>query len=538
MRAGKTRRWGAAAAAFVAAVTGAATAVPALAPSALATAQPRPNIVMVMVDDMREDDLRFMPWTRRLLGGKGVRFTNAFAPYPLCCPARASVLTGRYTHNHGVYDVDAPYAFPSFDDRSTMATWLRRSGYATIYIGKYLNGYGRMPRPGATTGTSVRYVPPGWTQWRASIDGGLSRSHPKDGGTYRFFDTTLTRDGKGFDNYQGRYQSTVYGDLTVNTIRKRAPSTKPFFLYVSYTAPHAGGPTERDDPKPVRRSDGVVEEFKTPARPDSVKGRFDSVIRQAPGASWTDPDFSDKPRYLRSSPVTSRAERRAMKEVARQRAESLWVVDRQVRRTVRALAAAGELKRTFVLFTSDNGFFLGEQRRRTGKVYPHEPSLRVPLLMRGPGIPGGQRRGDPFTSIDVAPTLAEAAGVAPPGPVDGISLLQVARRGDAGWTRGVLTAAGPRKPQRDTTLTGEPLTDGAQRDPRFLIGVRTPRYLYVDVATGEEELYDLRVDPRQYHNVVDHPDYLEPRQLLRAELAALRACSGDSCRKALPPELS
>jgi arylsulfatase A-like enzyme len=492
-----------------------------------------------MVDDMRDDDLKYMPWTRRLLVRKGVRFVNSFAPFPLCCPARASVLTGVYTHNHRVFDVVAPYAFPSFRDRSTIATWLRKAGYATIYVGKYLNGYGSLPRPGARTGRSLHYVPPGWTSWRASIDGGLPASDPRAGGTYQFFDTTLSRNGNGFDNYAGRYQTRVYGDITEQVIRRRAPADRPFFLYMSYTAPHHGGPVEPDDPKPVRRNDGVTVTFQTTARPDDVKGRFDSTVRDAPGIGWRDPDFSDKPRYLRKLPRINDAERRAMREVARQRAEALWVVDRQVRRTVDALAAAGELARTLILFTSDNGYFLGEQRMRQGKIYPHEPSLRVPLVLRGPGIPADQRRRDPVTSIDIAPTLAAAAGVTPTTRVDGVSMLGVARHGDRGWTRGILTETGPMfGVRRDTNERGEPLSSGGVRDVRYLIGVRTSRYLYVDVATGEQELYDLASDPRQYVNLAGRASHREILDLLRTSLSRLRACDGDTCGAPLPPQLA
>jgi N-acetylglucosamine-6-sulfatase len=128
-----------------------------------------------------------MPQTRRLIGDRGVRFANAFSPHPICCPARASVLTGWYTHNHGVYTVNEPFAFPSLPDRSTIATWLQRSGYATVYLGKYLNRYGWLPEPGKTTGNSVRYVPPGWTAWRGSIDRGLPQSHWAAGGTYQYY---------------------------------------------------------------------------------------------------------------------------------------------------------------------------------------------------------------------------------------------------------------------------------------------------------------------------------------------------------------
>lgn len=500
--------------------------------------QSRPNVVVIMTDDMRDDDLRFMPWTRRLVADRGVRFRNSFAPYPLCCPARASVLTGLYTHNHRVYDVVAPYAFTSFDDRSTIATWLQDSGYATIYVGKYLNGYGFMPEPGRTSGTSLSYVPPGWTAWRASPDGGFASGSPVAGSTYDFFDTTLSDNGQGFDPYPGRYQSRVYGGLTERIVRARAASDRPFFLYVSYTAPHHGLPREPDDPAPVRRNDGRFTTFVTTARPDDVKGSFDSTVTAAPGASWDDPDFTDKPGYL-SKPRINAAEKAAMLEVTRQRAEALAVVDAQVRRTVEALAASGELEETLLLFTSDNGYFLGEQRMRQGKVWPHEPSLRVPLLMRGPGIPAGQVRSDPFTSLDLAPTIAHLAGVTPGVEPDGVSLLGVAREGDRGWDRAVLTeTASQGDAPRTTDEAGDPLDEGEAPDPRFALGIRTSRYLYVDLATGEHELYDVVRDPRQYVNLAGDPAYASRMALFAQELRVLRTCRAAGCRGPLPPELS
>ena len=512
-------------------------------PSDVATAGPvlqqtRPNVVLIMTDDMRDDDLRFMPWTRKLIGSRGVRFQNTFAPYPLCCPARASVLTGLYTHNHRVFDVSAPYAFPSFDDRSTLATWLRDAGYATVYLGKYLNGYGSMPEPGKTTGRSLSYVPPGWSDWRASPDGGFPADSPYEGSTYDFFDTTLSRNGEGFTPYEGRYQTRVLGELSEQVVRARAASDKPFFLYVSYVAPHHGGPREADDPGSVKRDDGRTTSFVTTARPDDVKGIFDSTVTAAPGVTWSDPDFSDKPAYL-VKPVLNAAEKAAMLEVTRQRAEALSVVDEQVRRTIEALAASGELEETLVLFTSDNGYFLGEQRMRQGKVWPHEPSLRIPLLVRGPGIPAGRTRTDAFTSVDFAPTIASLAGVEPGLVPDGQSLLQVARRGDVGADRAVLTETGPQgNAQRNTDETGAPLVDGATRDVRFLLGVRTRRYLYVDVATGEHELYDVLADPQEYDNLAGDPAYASREALLADLLQQLRTCRDAGCRPPVPPLLS
>ena len=505
---------------------------PTYAPTS--TLEERPNIVVLMTDDMRADDLRFMPETERLVGDAGVSFVNSFSPYPLCCPARASVLTGRYAHNHGVLDVVPPYAFPSFDDRSTLATWLDQAGYRTIYLGKYLNGYGYLPEPGATSGTSLTYVPPGWDDWRASIDGGLPWWHLDYGSTYQYFNTTLSDGDGGFTRYAGRYQTRVYGQLAARLLTREARRDEPFFLHLSFTAPHHGHPVEADDPELVPAA-GPDPIFQTPARPDDVKGRFDETVTEAPGARWSDPDITDKPAFLRRLPPVTDAERAAMLEVTRQRAESLWVVDRQVRRLVRVLRRTGELDRTVIVFTSDNGYYLGEQRMRQGKVFPHEPSLRVPLLIRGPGIPPGETRHDPATSIDLAPTLAELSGTRPGHRVDGTSLVDVMRVGDRGWVRGVLTETGPRfSAERTTDVRGRPLRNIRDRDPRFAIGVRTHRYLYVDLASAGKELYDLRHDPQQYHNVARSPGYATVRSRLARVLGALRGCAARECRAPLP----
>jgi arylsulfatase A-like enzyme len=257
----------------------------------------------------------------------------------------------------------------------------------------------------------------------------------------------------------------------------------------------------------------------TTARPRGVRGRFDGQILTTPGDTWRDPEFTDKPGYLRARPRLNRPERAALIEVARQRAEALWVLDQEVARTIRAVVATSEMPRTVVVLTSDNGFFLGEQRVRLGKIYPHEPSLRVPFLLRGPGVPHGERRHDPVASIDLAPTLASLAGVVPPRAVDGVSMAGVARTGDRGWQRGIVTETGL------TDLPGS---------PRHLLGLRTPRYLYVEVAYGGRELYDVRRDPQQYHNLAPLPEYDGVEADLARVLDGLKDCRGAGCSRPLP----
>ena len=512
----------------------------------LVAQQSRPNILFFMVDDMRADDLQYMPELRRRIGEQGVTFTNGMAPYPLCCPARASVLTGLYPHNHKVWSHRSPWGFASLDDSSTIATWLDKRGYRTSYLGKYLHGYGRQPAPdGSDPKHSTQYVPPGWDLWRASIDGGIPRDHPADGGTYRFFDTTLTDNGKGFLPLAKRYQTRAFGRLTRKAIEADSASAAPWFNYVSFAAPHHGLPVESDDPSPVVDDIGVTRPMKSTARPGDVKGIFDDRIFAAPGADWLDPDQSDRSAELAERPQPNKDELEALLNVTKQRAEALFVVDQEVAKTLDVLERTGEAEETYVIFTSDNGYFLGEQGIRQGKVLPYEAALRVPLLMSGPGIPAGEERSDPFLSIDLASTLADMADARPTSQVDGISLLPVAATGDRGWRRSVLVETGPASTVRRTDESGVPLppdADPGKQDIRFLLGVRTPRYLYTHRATGFEELYDLRLDPQQYDNLLDAdgrpaPGYEAPLKLLKEQLRAVRACDGDGCLVPLPRAL-
>ncbi len=494
----------------------------------------RPNVVVIMTDDARNDDLQFMPHVRHLIGDRGVRFTNTFSPQPLCCPARASFLTGEYSHNHHVWSHAPPYGFQALHDSSTLPVWLQDAGYDTSFLGKYLNGYGiQRLRDGKP---SLRYVPPGWTSWRGSVDGGEAAGSQLSGGTYRYFDTTLNDNGR-LTPHQGVYQTGLFGRIARQGLREQQSSPRPFFSWVSFVAPHHGGPVESDDPKPVRRADGTTQVFRNPARPERVWGRFDKVIRHAPGYEG-EGDVSDKPFFIRDLPKLTRAEQVAVREDARQRAEALSLVDDQVAKMMRTLRQTGELDNTYVVFTSDNGYFLGEHRMRQGKILPYEPSLRVPLMIRGPGIPAGQVRTDPFTMIDFAPTILDAAGVQAPPTVDGTSLLDVAKHGDRGWDRGILTETGPRAVGSDAEESDNFLVGRQGPSPlRFSQGVRTGDYLYVEHASRERELYDLRSDPREVTNLVHRPALRDVVLRLAHELDLLRNCAGASCRQPLPAAL-
>jgi arylsulfatase A-like enzyme len=491
----------------------------------------RPNLLVVEADDMRADDLRWMPRTRRLLGGAGLTFHNALSPNPLCCPARASLLTGRYSHNHEVLTHSEPYGFRSFDDRHTLATALQDAGYRTALVGKYLNGYGQQTT--ADGEDSLVYVPPGWTQWYGSTDRWWGPGEPFAGGTYDYFHLTSNVNGE-LRSWPGEYSTEVTSRQVQSLVEQfeRRPGDRPWFLWWTPVAPHHGLPVEPDDPGVTTRSDGHEVLWVDPARPEWVKGRFDDRIVHGlgvPADGDAEDDVADKPRYLRNYPGFTDEELEALTTVSRQRAEALFALDVEVARTLGTLAATGAAADTVVVFTSDNGYYLGEHRKRQGKITLHEPSIRVPLLVAGAGVPHGERF-DPVTSPDLGVTLARLGGVRL-RRADGADVWPVVTDGDQGWLRPVVLEG--RMPEWRYRDAGD---DPAWESPGLgTSGLRLGRYKVIRYATGEAEVYDLLEDPLELRNLSrEHP-------ALRRRLTALWRqyvlCARSACRQELPEPL-
>ena len=277
-----------------------------------------------MLDDMRWDELRYAPNVSRYITGRGIRFANSFSPLPLCCPARATFLTGQYAHNHRVLSHKAPYGYGAFNDSRTIATSLQSAGYNTAMVGKYLNGYGRQNSK-VTGGRSEKYKPTGWTDWMASIESPrVRRRHlqlpvvhperqPPDGEEPR------------------QVLLVVIGAQARGLVDKYHASSKPFFLWITPVAPHHGGPYEkRRDPRNYRKANGFVQEFPTPYTPKWVRGRFNNTITHAPGvplrraAEW---DISDKPSWYRRFLENTTTEKLRLRDVERQRAEAIYAWD-------------------------------------------------------------------------------------------------------------------------------------------------------------------------------------------------------------------
>jgi arylsulfatase A-like enzyme len=480
----------------------------------------RPNIVVINTDDLDARSVACMPNVQSLLAKQGVTFANSFVTTPLCCPSRASLLRGQYAHSHGVLsNAGDNGGFPTFyrlgDEDSTVATWLQDAGYRTALLGKYLNRY---PRRAEET-----HVPPGWDEWSAFVS-----SNQDEGGSF-YTGYSLNEEGTivPYGQQPSDYSTDVLSAKATDFIDRTAAAGDPFFLYIAPYAPH--GPST-----PPSRYTGAFPDAHAPRVP-----------------SFEEADVSDKPVWVQALPVLNADQIALIDDHYQRRLRSLLAVDEMVASLVDTLGADGVLDNTYIVFTSDNGYHLGEHRIPLGKQSPYDESIRVPLIVRGPGVAAGAVVDSIALNVDLASTFAELASASPADFVDGRSLVPLLD-GDppAEWRHGFLVehydrtrpdqwgAPGtvPEEAAQDDQEApeleeGDAITDVAPIDSPPYLALRTEQYLYVEYANGERELYDMQTDPYQLQNLAATAD-----PALLAELAAnmhhLRLCAGADCRAA------
>jgi N-acetylglucosamine-6-sulfatase len=340
-------------------------------PLAEERADPRPNVIVVLTDDQRAGTLGSMPWLGAQLARTDTGWTtfpNAFSNTPLCCPARASLLTGRYARHTGVLDNDDG---ERLDESSTLATWLREAGYRTGLVGKYLNRYpfGRPP-----------YVPAGWDRF-------LAKENRTDGTVYRDFPAI----DQGSAVSVRRYATDWLAERAVAFVRT-APSTQPFFLLFAPSAPHPPWlPAERH-----------------------VGARADLTVQEPPNVAGA---LHGAPPWVGSLPVPAPTQRTAWLTSQRRAAETMLAVDEALRAVVAALG--DRLDDTVIFVLSDNGYSFGEHRWE-GKRCPYEACVRIPLAVYSSETSSVARE-EVVSIVDLAPTIVELAGADPPTPMDGAS---------------------------------------------------------------------------------------------------------------------
>jgi arylsulfatase A-like enzyme len=445
-----------------------------------ASASTPPNVVFILTDDMRLDQLERMPIVQSELVDKGVTFDDAFITNPLCCPSRTSILRGQYSHTTGIYQNTPPAGgYPTFHDAgeesSTLATWLDGAGYRTGLVGKYLNKYG----PGNTA------IPPGWDRWVA-LDEENQAVYDYDvniDGTIQHFGTTASD-----------YAATVWTSFGEDFIRS-TPTDTPLFLYLAYNAPHA----------PYT------------AAPDHTADPRCSDVTNADSPSFNEADVSDKPAEIRAiPPLSSSAQKSLGTSLPRVQCRMLLSADDGVGRILTALADTGRLADTLIVFVSDNGAYLGEHRLN-GKSEIYEEDVHVPMLIRYDAITSGAPTHDEHLvmNVDLAPTVVDLLGLdvapgcpTPPykgtcsGGFDGRSLVPILDGSVTDWRNEIL-------------LENKPWC-----------AVRTDRYVFGRQSTGEEELYDLQTDPFELTNMLYGTISPETQALRDSLFAAERLVNG------------
>jgi N-acetylglucosamine-6-sulfatase len=462
----------------------------------------QPNIVMIMTDDLDEvsTDLSQFPHIKELMS-RGTTFGNFVVTDSWCCPSRASILLSQYVHSHGVLTNSFPDGgYDKFrgkgEQNSTIGTWMHDAGYDTAMIGKFLNAY-----PGKTDPTAV---PPGWTTWIAGTGQGMYNQY-----NYRLI-------VNGVNERHGHlphdYLDDVLTAKATNWLSTR-PKSKPFFLYLTPLAPHLPATA------PPRYAN---------AFPNATVPRT---------AAFDQADVKGEPRYISRRSKLTPKQIHAQDVTYRQRLRSLLAVDDMIASVQKTLQQTGRAQNTYIVFTSDNGFHMGQHRLSAGKTTPYEDDIKVPMIITGPGIPAGRKIEDIASTVDLGPTFADLAGATVPTTVEGRSLVPLLRGGrPKDWRTSALvefysghSTDQPAGPDCDSAL-GLSHIPGCPAPPSWA-AIRTARYTYVQYVSGERQLFDRLTDPLELRNIVRTADPALVRDLT-AKLEALRKCSGPTCRTA------
>jgi arylsulfatase A-like enzyme len=477
----------------------------------------RPNVILIQTDDQtaRQYNHRLMPKTIRLLGQRGTTFHDYIATTAQCCPSRASLLTGQYAHNDGVFANGGSHGgYPALIDKeSVLPVWLQQAGYNTIHVGRFLNGYGKVVEHPTD-------VAPGWTDWQTLFSG-----------SGHYYDYNLSNNGRRvhFGSKDRDYVTRVLSRKSVHAIRHYSRASAPYFLELDERAPHVAngnrsGPCRIHAPEPDPRDVNRFPHAKLPHPP-----------------SYNERHMGDKPRFLRGLPKIGKKDKRGLTEHWRCARDSLLGVDRSVAQIFHTVKRTGELGKTVFMFISDNGQFYGEHRILEGKVLPFEEALHLPLVIRMPArYRGGHSRvdkvGRPAGNIDLAPTILDLADAKPCPPagdcrtMDGRSLMPLLTR-NHDW------------PKRRALLTEYRINHPGRYSTCDFSGIRTGNVLYVrhyEVVnpgsdhcepTDQRELYNLKRDPFELRNLCYGGDpsncpVTAEQSELENRVLQLRTCAG------------
>jgi len=491
-RMNRSLRWGLFTAGVAAAlVAGCAAARSGGTTTGDAAAARPPNVVFVLTDDLSWNLVQYLPQVRQLQA-EGTTFGNYVVTDSLCCPSRSSIFTGRFPHDTGVYtnggdDGGFGYFHGHGEESDTFATALQAKGYRTAMLGKYLNGY----QPADHQGGTEPYVPPGWSEWDVAGNG-----YPEFG-----YKLNENHQVVPYGSAPADYLTDVLAGKGANFIADSARAHTPFMLELATFAPHAPY-------TPAPRDAADFPGLTAPRGP-----AFDTLPTGAP------------PWLAGRAPLTT-AEKTAIDTAYRKRAQAVQAVSDLIANVRAAVTKAGVADDTYIVFSSDNGYHMGEYRLNPGKMTAFDTDVRVPLVVAGPGVPAGKENDAAVANIDLAPTFAQLGRASVPDTVDGHSLLPLLQGGsDAGWrTANLVEHHGP-----DTQADDPDLPAKGSGNPPSYEAVRTGTYTYVEYVDGSREYYDLTKDPQELHNTAAE---LGPARLaqLHDALARLANChNGPAC---------
>jgi arylsulfatase A-like enzyme len=474
-----------------------------------------PNIIIILTDDIDMKLMPYMPNTNELIGAQGATFINYFITTPICCPSRSSMLRGQYAHNTDILENTPGFVkfFMKGEEAETLPVWLKQDGYQTSLIGKYLNVY--------PTNAGRNYVPPGWTDWHSFIY--------QKGDNDFYYNYIMNENGSlvEYGNTPEDYSTDVIREKSINFINTSATQDSPFFLLISVYGAH--GPST-----PAPRHENLFTGLEYPQTP-----------------SFHEEDLSDKPKIIRDLASNGdEFDTGDANNLFRKRVQAVQSVDELVKKVMETLQKNGQLENTYIIFTSDNGFHMGEHNVPSGKGMPYEEDIHVPFLIRGPGIEPNSVILKMIANIDLAPTVADITNTRTADFVDGRSfasfLFQNAGQpGD--WRKGLLIEIGYGKNTSSSNSQGvsfSPAEDFsaileypdtkydnylAQTEGGSYRGIRTENFVYAEYENGETEFYDLTTDPYQLQNIAST---LDPafRTQLHAKLELLKTCTGETCR--------
>ena len=480
----------------------------------------RPNVVTFLIDDLDVNLFNklvsdgYMPNVKNYILDPGTSFTNSFVSVSLCCPSRATFLTGQYSHNHGVLgNVSPTGGVTKLDDTNTLATWLHDNDYFVGHIGKYLNGYGVNPNAPPTSPSNPNYIPPGYDFWQALIT------------PYKFYNFQIN--ANGVQVYYGQdptdYQTDVLTGLAGEFISQSEilNDLQPFFLMLAPAAPHI----EQGSGAP--RLTGCTHSTWAETLNSAPRhiGSLSSLAFTVPD-SFNEADMTDKPAYLRDNtyPMTS-GDKQCAKKQAINRAEALRAVDDMVGSVVNDLSVAGELDNTILVFTSDNGYFHGEHRL-SKKIFAYDEAIRTPLIIRAPGFVPGQNSSQLVLNNDYAPTIAELTGTTMGRNVDGRSLVPLLQNPllETWRKRFLVEFLGTVGKELPNPIPNFSAVRTGVTDPQM------PNRMYAEWDDSSLEYYDLATDPNQLQSNHADPQFVEPIAILKNYLTNLRTCADGTCQ--------